>query len=80
MMQFMQFYDPLNAITGPVSAQGIFCLWHMHDVCRVSPHNRSTVYMRVLQPPSVDVQIRDKFSLCFKKYFIYHEISHVNIF
>lgn len=29
MMQFVQFYDPPNAITGPVSVPGLFCLWCM---------------------------------------------------
>lgn len=35
VMQFKQFYDPLNAITGPVSVLGVF-LSVMYVVCRLS--------------------------------------------
>lgn len=52
MMQFVQFYDPLNAITGPVSVLGVFCLWYMH--CANSAPD--TVYILCLSATHRDTQ------------------------
>ena len=41
-MQFVQFYDPPNAITGPVSVLGIFGVWCMR--CADSASDRLFAY------------------------------------